>query len=88
MGEAWAELTAGGHLLAVVAARHHDGVGKTLDDGALCLAEALLLPSASRVGKERNSLVEELDDQSGRADSQNQLIRKSQFRGAHERMRE
>ncbi len=67
---AWAKLTAGGHLLAVVAALHHDGVGKTLDDGALCLAEALLLPSASRVGKERNSLVEELDDQSGRADSQ------------------
>ena len=67
---AWAKLTAGGHLLAVVAALHHDCVGKTLDDGALCLAEALLLPSASRVGKERNSLVEELDDQSGRADSQ------------------
>jgi hypothetical protein len=59
-GEALAELTAA-HLLAVVAALHHDGVGKTLDDGALRLAEALLLPSASRVGKKRNGLVEELE---------------------------
>ena len=48
------------YLLAVVAALHHDGVGKTLDDGALRLAEALLLPSASRVGKERNGLLGEL----------------------------
>lgn len=28
-------------LLSVVAAVHHDGVGETLDDGALRLAEAL-----------------------------------------------
>lgn len=28
-------------LLAVVAAVHHDGVGQTLNDGALSLAEAL-----------------------------------------------
>ncbi len=45
------------HLLAVVAALHHDGVGKTLNDGALRLAKALLLPSTSRVGKKGHSLM-------------------------------
>ena len=28
-------------LLSVVASVHHEGVGKTLNDGALCLAESL-----------------------------------------------
>jgi hypothetical protein len=37
-------------LLSVVAAVHHEGVGETLDDGALCFPESLLGVSASRVG--------------------------------------
>lgn len=37
-------------LLSVVAAVHHERVGETLNDGALCLAEALHSVSASRVG--------------------------------------
>ena len=44
-------------LLAVVAALHHDCVGEALNDGALRLAEALLLPSAGGVGEERHGLV-------------------------------
>lgn len=36
-------------LLSVVAAVHHDGVGETLDDGALRLAEALGGVAASGV---------------------------------------
>ena len=60
---AWAKLTAGGHLLAVVAALHHDGVGKTLNDGALRLAKALLLPPAGRVGEEGHGLVAELENE-------------------------
>jgi hypothetical protein len=38
-------------LLSVVAAVHHQGVGETLDDWALSLAESLLGVSASRVGE-------------------------------------
>ena len=42
---------ADGHeLLSVIAAVHHQGVGETLDDGALCLAESLLCVSAGGVG--------------------------------------
>ena len=42
---------ANGHeLLAVIAAVHHQGVGKALDDWALSLSEALDGISASRVG--------------------------------------
>lgn len=37
-------------LLSVVAAVHHERVGETLNDGALCLAETLHSVSASRVG--------------------------------------
>ena len=37
-------------LLSVVAAVHHERVGETLNDGALCLAETLDGISASRVG--------------------------------------
>jgi hypothetical protein len=37
-------------LLSVVTTVHHQGVGKTLDDGALCLAESLLCISAGGVG--------------------------------------
>jgi hypothetical protein len=37
-------------LLSVVAAVHHQRVGKTLDDWALCLSESLLCVSAGRVG--------------------------------------
>ena len=37
-------------LLSVVTAVHHQGVGETLDDWALCLSESLLCVSASRVG--------------------------------------
>jgi hypothetical protein len=36
-------------LLSVVATVHHQGVGETLNDWALCLAESLLCVSASRV---------------------------------------
>jgi hypothetical protein len=36
-------------LLSVVAAVHHEGVGETLDDGALCLAETLLGEAAGGV---------------------------------------
>ena len=36
-------------LLSVVAAVHHEGVGETLDDGALRLSEPLDGISASRV---------------------------------------
>ncbi len=50
------------HLLAVVAALHHDGVGKTLNDGALRLAKALLLPPSGRVGEEGHGLVVELEN--------------------------
>jgi len=46
----------GACLLAVVAALHHDGVGQALDDGALSLAEALLLPPAGGVREERHGL--------------------------------
>lgn len=42
--------TNGHELLAVVAAVHHQGVGKALDDWALSLSEALDGISASRVG--------------------------------------
>jgi hypothetical protein len=43
---------ADGHdLLSVVAAVHHEGVGKTLNDGALGLAESLLGVTTSRVGE-------------------------------------
>ncbi len=55
------------HLLAVVAALHHDGVGKTLDDRALRLAKALLLPPASRVGKEGHGLEAALETDETRA---------------------
>jgi hypothetical protein len=42
---------ADGHeLLSVVTAIHHQGVGETLDDGALCLSESLLCVSAGGVG--------------------------------------
>ena len=42
---------ADGHeLLSVVTAVHHQRVGKTLDDGALCLSESLLCVSAGGVG--------------------------------------
>lgn len=42
---------ADGHqLLSVVAAVHHERVGETLDDGALCLPESLLGVSAGGVG--------------------------------------
>lgn len=37
------------HLLAVVAAVHHQRVGETLNDGALGLAEALDVEAASAV---------------------------------------
>ena len=37
-------------LLAVVAAVHHQRVGETLDDWALCLSEALDCVSAGGVG--------------------------------------
>lgn len=37
-------------LLSVIAAVHHQGVGETLDDWALCLSESLLCISAGRVG--------------------------------------
>jgi hypothetical protein len=37
-------------LLSVVTAVHHQRVGKTLDDGTLCLSESLLCVSAGRVG--------------------------------------
>lgn len=41
---------ADGHeLLSVVAAVHHQGVGQTLNDGAVSLAESLDSVSASRV---------------------------------------
>jgi hypothetical protein len=36
-------------LLSVVASVHHEGVGETLNDGALCLAESLLGVTTSRV---------------------------------------
>lgn len=43
---------ADGHdLLSVVAAVHHEGVGETLNDGALGLAESLLGVTTSRVGE-------------------------------------
>ena len=43
---------ADGHeLLSVVAAVHHEGVGKTLNDGALGLAETLLGVAAGGVRK-------------------------------------
>jgi hypothetical protein len=43
---------ADGHdLLSVVAAVHHEGVGETLDDGALGLTESLGGVTASRVGE-------------------------------------
>jgi hypothetical protein len=37
-------------LLSVVATVHHEGVGETLDDWALCLSESLLGISAGSVG--------------------------------------
>jgi hypothetical protein len=37
-------------LLSVVSAVHHEGVGKTLDDGALCFSESLFGISAGGVG--------------------------------------
>lgn len=42
--------TDGHQLLSVVAAIHHQRVGKTLNDWALCLPEALLGVSSGRVG--------------------------------------
>jgi hypothetical protein len=43
---------ADGHdLLSVVTAVHHEGVGETLNDGALGLAESLGGVTASRVGE-------------------------------------
>jgi hypothetical protein len=36
-------------LLSVVTAVHHEGVGETLNDGALCLAETLLGEAAGGV---------------------------------------
>jgi hypothetical protein len=43
---------ANGHkLLSVVASRHHQGVGQTLNNGALSLAETLNVVSSSSVGK-------------------------------------
>merc|ERR1711967_83693 len=44
------------HLLTVVAAVHHEGVGEALHDRALGLLEALLLPAAGRVGQEAGIL--------------------------------
>ena len=41
----------GHNLLSVVAAVHHEGVGETLNDGALGLAESLLGVTTSRVGE-------------------------------------
>jgi hypothetical protein len=42
---------ADGHeLLSVVTAVHHQRVGETLDDGALCLSESLLCVSAGGMG--------------------------------------
>ena len=40
----------GHELLAVVAAVHHQGVGETLDDGALGFAETLYSVAAGGVG--------------------------------------
>lgn len=37
-------------LLSVVATIHHERVGETLDDWALCLSESLLCVTASGVG--------------------------------------
>ena len=37
-------------LLSVVTAVHHERVGETLNDGALCLSESLLCVSAGGVG--------------------------------------
>jgi hypothetical protein len=42
--------TDGHELLSVVTAVHHQGVGETLNDGALCLSESLLCVSAGGVG--------------------------------------
>merc|ERR1711918_102579 len=42
------------HLLTVVATVHHQRVGDTLHDGALCLLEALLRPAASGVREEHS----------------------------------
>ena len=43
---------AGGHqLLAVVATVHHQGVGETLDDGALGFAESFDLVTSGGVGE-------------------------------------
>jgi len=42
---------ANGHqLLAVVSAVHHERVGESLNDGALCFSESLRRISAGRVG--------------------------------------
>ena len=43
--------TDGHELLSVVTAVHHQGVGETLDDGALCFAESLRGVSASSMGE-------------------------------------
>lgn len=40
----------GHNLLSVVATVHHQGVGQTLDDWAVCLSESLLGVSAGGVG--------------------------------------
>jgi hypothetical protein len=37
-------------LLSVVTTVHHQGVGETLDDWALCLSESLLCVTTGRVG--------------------------------------
>ena len=37
-------------LLSVVTAIHHQGVGETLNDGAVCLSKSLLRISAGGVG--------------------------------------
>ena len=60
------------HLLAVVATLHHDGVGKTLDDRALRLAKALLLPPAGRVREKGHCLKEESGIKRNRNDVQQQ----------------
>lgn len=41
----------GQELLTVVSSVHHEGVGQSLDDGALCFAESLRGVSASSMGE-------------------------------------
>jgi hypothetical protein len=58
-GGGYLQNNVGVYLLSVVATLHHDGVGETLDDRALRLAEALLLPPAGRVREEGHGLDKE-----------------------------